>query len=327
MSGRLASTALLTTAARSTRSLRSSIFPPRCATRRAGRRPAGPSAAPAARSPPWPTAAAARGGPLARRICTALRIGASGLRSSWASIARNSSLRRSASLSAASRFAFSMAMTARCGQVLRRAPRSAGAVASGRDSAVTKVSTPIVPDRERQRHADVGLQAQLADQRWLRRRPAPRWREVARGSWPSSPARRCAGPWRRPYGADGRGRVAAERAPGPAAVLGRVGVGDGEPAHRAARLLHVHRAPVGERRHGQAGDPLQRALVVGQLGQGDAWRRRGSGSSRCSGAGVSSARRRSVTSRKTRTAPTTFPARPGWGRRCRRSAAPSRPGR
>ena len=33
-------------------------------------------------------------------ICRALRIGASGLRSSWASVARNSSLRRSASRSA-----------------------------------------------------------------------------------------------------------------------------------------------------------------------------------------------------------------------------------
>ncbi len=55
----------------------------------------------------WPTwrssisdaerTASARRRPPSRRTCTALRIGASGLRSSCASIARNSSLRRSAS--------------------------------------------------------------------------------------------------------------------------------------------------------------------------------------------------------------------------------------
>src|SRR5207244_16048 len=46
-----------------------------------------------------PCAASARG---SLRTCSALPIGASGLRSSWASIARNSSLRRSASRRASS---------------------------------------------------------------------------------------------------------------------------------------------------------------------------------------------------------------------------------
>ena len=50
-----------------------------------------------------PARSSGRVGPSAsRRICRALRIGASGLRSSWASVARNSSLRRSASFRAAS---------------------------------------------------------------------------------------------------------------------------------------------------------------------------------------------------------------------------------
>ena len=45
-------------------------------------------------------------------MCTALRIGASGLRSSWASIARNSFLRRSASWTAVYSRAFSIAIDA-----------------------------------------------------------------------------------------------------------------------------------------------------------------------------------------------------------------------
>ena len=147
ISGRLASTALFTTAASSTRSLRSSILPvvmrdtsSRSSTSRVI----------------WCTCRSitsvahcnsGTGGPLARKICTALRIGASGLRSSWASIARNSSLRRSDSLSAAKSLAFSMAMTARWA----RSSAAARSVASYTrpDSAVINVSAPSVLARER----------------------------------------------------------------------------------------------------------------------------------------------------------------------------------
>ena len=103
MSGRLVSTACLhdlRELAPASSAARSARAP--CARRRADRRPAARDASSAARSPRAPIRS--RGLPAACTLssCAALRIGASGLRSSCASIARNSSLRWFTSFSASS---------------------------------------------------------------------------------------------------------------------------------------------------------------------------------------------------------------------------------
>ena len=82
----------------------------------------------------------ASAGPLARKIWTAFLTGAKGLRSSWARIAKNSSLRRSDSLSAETRFAFSMAITARFAR--SSATRRSLWSYTRPDSAVTNVIAP-----------------------------------------------------------------------------------------------------------------------------------------------------------------------------------------
>ena len=96
ISGRLVSTAAAITSARSTTPLRSSILPRvmRDTSIRSSTRRTMWLTWRSIISHIWPAGPAA---PESRSRLTELRIGASGLRSSWASVARNSSLRRSAS--------------------------------------------------------------------------------------------------------------------------------------------------------------------------------------------------------------------------------------
>ena len=103
MAGRQASTAARTGTIRSTGSLRSAILP--LVMRLTSRR----SSTSRVRCPTWRSiTAAARSSLLAswgpaRRMATALRMGARGFRSSWPSMARNSLIRRSATSSSSMR--------------------------------------------------------------------------------------------------------------------------------------------------------------------------------------------------------------------------------
>ena len=100
------------------------------------------------------------------------------------------------------------------GQVLRR--REVGGVVGPAGLRGHEGEHAERPGPRAQRHADVGLQAQLAEQRRPRRRPAPRCAMKSVGDRrPSSPARRCAAPWR-PRTGPTAGAGTGGTAPGPA---------------------------------------------------------------------------------------------------------------
>ena len=134
ISGRLVSTAAAITSARSTMSLRSSILPRvmRDTSIRSSTRRTMWLTWRSIISHIWPAGPAA---PESRSRLTELRIGASGLRSSWASVARNSSLRRSAS-SRSRRCARVWYWRSRARSALRTALASA-VTRTGRSSSVT----------------------------------------------------------------------------------------------------------------------------------------------------------------------------------------------
>ena len=114
MSGRLTSTARWTTDARSSTSRRSAIFPwltRETSSRSSSNRFMCPTCRPIT-SRAIAEVSASSGA--RRRISTALRMGAMGLRSSCESIARNSSLRRSISFNSASARARSRSSSRRC---------------------------------------------------------------------------------------------------------------------------------------------------------------------------------------------------------------------
>ena len=116
MSGRLVSTALLHHRRQSTRSLRSSSLP-RLMRLTSSRSSTSRTICSSCRSIRVRACSPASRSVDSRMICRALRIGASGLRSSWASVARNSSLRRSASRSWSYSRAFSTATEAGLSQL------------------------------------------------------------------------------------------------------------------------------------------------------------------------------------------------------------------
>ena len=179
--------------------------------------------------------------------CRPLRSGASGLRSSWASRARNSVLRRSSSCSALVELAFSIGDPDPARQVFRQ--RSVRGSLFRPDSAVAKVSTPKLLARD---HSGT--------HRYDRR---PRDRISRRCSSSRAPCteylvgnlldeRRLGGA---EYLDGAAQHVRVGRVPPRQLVdqpdFVRVFVGDRQPAELAVPVRHVHGGPVGEMRDRQ----------------------------------------------------------------------------